>query len=335
MNVGVYIPRRAPVSFQIVRDNLVRELEASGVDMLPFDDATAISPHCDIVWIPGSGTRAARRILKRSAPPVVVTFHGAVMFSVPILEAKRTWSARADALLRKRFTAYNWRRIGEQAAAVVAVSSYSLEEAVAAFRLPRTILSAIHHGIDHSVFNPDGEAQPSDRPYLLHVSARDQPKKNLARMLAAYARLPEHRRPELVAIVPGLASTADIPGVRLIREQGTQDELARWYRGALGFIFPSLHETFGMPILEAMACGCPVITSNVTACPEIAGDAALLVDPRSVDNIFERMRCLVEDDALRLHMRRQGLARARAFTWRSSAEGYRDLFDRILTSGRR
>jgi glycosyltransferase involved in cell wall biosynthesis len=90
-------------------------------------------------------------------------------------------------------------------------------------------------------------------------------------------------------------------------------------------VFPSLHETFGHPILEAMACGCPVITSNVTACEEIARDAALVVDPRSAAAIAGAME-RVRDEALRRSLRERGLARARRFTWRTTAERYVELF---------
>lgn len=107
-----------------------------------------------------------------------------------------------------------------------------------------------------------------------------------------------------------------IKGVRLISEGLSSTELATWYRGGMGFIFPSLHETFGIPILEAMACGCPVITSNDSACPDVAGDSVLFVNPHSIDDITNAMKRLIEDDSLR----QKGLARSRQFTWRKSAE---------------
>lgn len=95
-------------------------------------------------------------------------------------------------------------------------------------------------------------------------------------------------------------------------------------------MFPSLHETFGMPILEAMACGCPVITSNVTACPEVAGDAALLVNPRSVDEIANAMRRLMEEQELRETLWERGLKRALQFTWRKSAKKHLEVFEKVL-----
>lgn len=94
-------------------------------------------------------------------------------------------------------------------------------------------------------------------------------------------------------------------------------------------MFPSLRESFGMPILEAMACGCPVITSNISACPEVAGDAALLVDPYSVDDIAGAMKRLIEDEPLRQSLRQKGLSRSRQFTWRKSARDHLKVFEKI------
>ena len=110
----------------------------------------------------------------------------------------------------------------------------------------------------------------------------------------------------------------------------SQPELTDLYRNATGFLFPSLHETFGMPILEAMASGCPVITSHDTGCAEIAGDAALLVDPRSVEAISAAMQSLIEHERLRADLRARGLARAAEFTWEKSARKHLDVFEQAL-----
>jgi len=92
------------------------------------------------------------------------------------------------------------------------------------------------------------------------------------------------------------------------------------YSGALAFVYPSLYEGFGLPPLEAMACGTPVLTSNVTSLPEVVGDAGLLVDPYNVEAIAHGIRRLVEDSALREELKRKGLERAKQFTWERTAE---------------
>jgi len=107
------------------------------------------------------------------------------------------------------------------------------------------------------------------------------------------------------------------------------------YSAASAFVFPSLRETFGMPILEAMASGCPVISSNSTGCAEVAGDAALLVDPRSITDIAGAMHRLTEDASLRADLRERGLARARQFTWQRSAEEHLKVFEKALRENTR
>jgi glycosyltransferase involved in cell wall biosynthesis len=95
----------------------------------------------------------------------------------------------------------------------------------------------------------------------------------------------------------------------------SDDDLPYLYNGARAFVLPSLHEGFGVPIVEAMACGTPVITSNCSAMPEIAGGAALLVNPISVEQIAYALEQIVSDDAVRLCLRKKGLARAAQFSW--------------------
>jgi glycosyltransferase involved in cell wall biosynthesis len=98
------------------------------------------------------------------------------------------------------------------------------------------------------------------------------------------------------------------------------DDLPALLSGALGFVFPSLYEGFGMPVLEAMACGAPVLTSTSSALPEVAGDAALLVDPADTATIAAGLARLATDAALRADLRARGLARAAQFTWERCAE---------------
>jgi len=189
------------------------------------------------------------------------------------------------------------------------------------------MIHRIYHGVDHEIFKPGGESKP---PYFFHISS-GRPKKNVNRVFAACGKLPEHNRPALVAVLSGPHSrpTVDGKGIKIIERKLPVIELAQLYRGALGFVFPSLHEGFGMPVLEAMASGCPVITSNVAACAEVAADAALLVNPRSVHDLACAMQRLVEDDSLRQALREKGLARAQQFSWRKSAEKHLEVFNDV------
>ena len=110
------------------------------------------------------------------------------------------------------------------------------------------------------------------------------------------------------------------------------DTLAILYRLASVFVFPSLYEGFGLPPLEAMASGTPVVTSNVSSLPEVAGDAAVLVDPYDVDAIADGMRRVIADPALAADLRRRGLARAREFSWARSVERTLEVYRSVCAS---
>jgi glycosyltransferase involved in cell wall biosynthesis len=102
-------------------------------------------------------------------------------------------------------------------------------------------------------------------------------------------------------------------------------QLPSLYRSAQALVFASLYEGFGLPVLEAMACGTPVVTSNTSALPEVAGGAALLVDPTSVEQIAEAMKRIVCDSTLRQQLREKGLTRAAKFSWASTADKVQEL----------
>lgn len=331
MKLAVLVRQQDPFSLRHYRENVMKELVALGVEIIPFPQSGTIPPECDLVWEPGiAGSRSPHPIFKTIQKLLVATVHGAAPFSMNWRECFPSALAALWGELQNRRALIAWRWFRSRVSAVIAVSKYGAREVTCALGLPRCKIYPIYHGVDHKTFHV-GEARPfTEQPYLLIV-AQCQPKKNVGRVFTAYEQLLEESRPDLVAILPGYrGKPVDIKGIRLIHEGLLPAELSKLYRGALGFVFPSLHETFGMPISEAMACGCPVITSNVTACPEVAGDAALLVDPRSVAEITQAMKRLIKDTTLRKRLREKGLARAKEFTWRKSAEKHLEVFEKTL-----
>jgi glycosyltransferase involved in cell wall biosynthesis len=108
------------------------------------------------------------------------------------------------------------------------------------------------------------------------------------------------------------------------------DDLPDLYRGALLFVYPSLYEGFGLPVLEAMACGIPVVTSNSSSLPEVAGDAALLVDPRQPEALAAAMTSIIHDGGLRQALRSKGLVRARAFSWDAVAQKTLEVYRAVV-----
>jgi glycosyltransferase involved in cell wall biosynthesis len=177
-------------------------------------------------------------------------------------------------------------------------------------------------GVDFA-YQPEGETYGLPFPYLLSVSNR-RPHKNEFRIVEAFAKASLDPRMHLVFTGE---PTTDL--IRWIETQQLrsridfvgnvpEDKFPSLYRGAEGLIFASLYEGFGLPILEAMACGIPVVTSNVTAMPEVAGDAALLVDPRSVEQISAAMENIARDASLRQQLREKGRMRATNFSWETT-----------------
>jgi glycosyltransferase involved in cell wall biosynthesis len=331
LKLAILTRSQEPFSQRIYRENIVRELIARGIEVLSFTEDNPIPSACDLVWEPGlAGSGLPPLSFKNTQQPIVATVHGAAPFTMKWYEIYPNLLQAFRGKIRKLRTLTAWQWFREKVSAVIAVSEFGAQEISNVFCLPQTMIYCIYHGIDHDVFHAHGEKPTTERAYLLHVS-QYKPKKNVDRIFAAYANLSRDKRPDLVAVLPGYkGKKIGMKGVQLISEGLSSTELATWYRGGMGFVFPSLHESFGMPILEAMACGCPVITSSESACPEVAGDSALFVNPRSIDDITTSMKRLIEDDSLRQSLRQKGLARSQQFTWHKSAEEHLKVFEKVL-----
>jgi glycosyltransferase involved in cell wall biosynthesis len=330
MKIAILTRRNDHLSLRIYRENIERELSSLNVTFIPFEEKGPLPLICDLVWDPGLGMRRVPGILEASKVPVAATVHGVRAFSLSAQELSRSWKERVELFILKKQLLSDWERLGKKVAAVIAVSQFGATELASAFGLPKNVLHPIHHGIDHSVFSPTGEKVHGEGgPYMLNVSLYT-PVKNVDRLFSAYAALPSEGRPSLVAVLPGYAEKKRPQGIRVIKERLTQERLADLYRNALCTVLPSLRESFCFPVLEAMACGCPVITANITGCAEVAGDAAILVDPRSVDEISQAMKRLIKNSSLRETLRQEGIARAAQFTWQKSAQDHLNVFRNVL-----
>jgi glycosyltransferase involved in cell wall biosynthesis len=329
MKLAVFERISEPFSLEIYRKNVIKELKASGVEIVPFNEDTGIPDNCDVVWEPAiAGARRPSRIFKSlKNKPLVVTVHGASPFVMPIKDISYSLLNGIRGKLRCYLTLYEWIWFRKKVTAVITVSNFALREIAGVYRLPLDMVNVIYHGIDHTIFNPDGHYHNG---YYFLVVGGDRRIKNIERTIDAYRRFPVKERPKLVGIVPGYKRNIKVPGVELITEGKGPAELAEYYRGAICLVFPSLRESFGMPILEAMACGCPVITSNSSACAEIAQDAALLVNPYSVDEIAKAMGMIVEDASLRETLRKKGIERASFFSWQKCAKEHLKVFEKVL-----
>ncbi|MBI2691029.1 MAG: glycosyltransferase family 4 protein [Solirubrobacterales bacterium] len=182
---------------------------------------------------------------------------------------------------------------------------------------------------------------PGDCRFFVTPAAR-RPNKNIERLVRAFAGLDDK---DVRLLLPGADAGKDAALATLLQELGVADrvkmlgwitdqQLDTLYSGAIGLVFPSLAEGFGLPILEAMQCGCPVATSNVSSMPEVAGDAALLFDPEAVESITALMRRLIDEPQLGRELAEKGRARAREFSWGRAAAQSAGSYRSLLMLGR-
>lgn len=241
------------------------------------------------------------------------------------------------------------------AARIIAVSESTRRDLLELYGVAPERVAVIPHGVDRDVFRPAsaGELEAVrcrfgiGGPYLLSLGGIE-PRKNLPGLVRAFAALPAGVRPTLVIAGTGVAWNPE--GGRLLDQ--ALGELSGEVRrrivmvgyvsgadkaaligGAEALVYPSLYEGFGLPVLEAMACGTPVLTSDVSALPEVSGGAAVLVDPRDLDSIRDGMERLMADGGLRRQLAEAGLARAAHFSWMETARQTAAVLREVGSSG--
>lgn len=221
----------------------------------------------------------------------------------------------------------------------IAVSRYTADDLIRRAAVPASKIDVVYHGLDPVFAASDREHQSSASasPYFLAVGGVS-PRKNTRRLIEAFTRWRArggHRTGYQLRITGTsldrdfAQNGADLPeGVSLL---GYVDkaELPGLYGGAAGFLYPGIYEGFGLPIIEAMACGAPVVTSSTGAAPEVAGGAAILVDPFAIDSIEAGIeRVTVSEEVLRL--RALGSERVRLFNWSAAAEATIETYRKVL-----
>jgi glycosyltransferase involved in cell wall biosynthesis len=217
-------------------------------------------------------------------------------------------------------------RAARRADRVIVVSEWVRERAIEQLAIDPERIRAIHLGVDHTVFTPRQNGRR--REAFLLYPARPWPHKNHARLLEAFAVL-RARNPQLRLVLTGQGhdQRALPPGVE-VRGSVGQAELVELYRTASALVFPSLYEGFGLPPIEAMACGCPVAASTAGSLPEVCGGAAVLFDPRDVEAIAAGIE---EALARGAELSALGLVRAAIFTWDETAQAH----DRVYVDAAR
>lgn len=223
---------------------------------------------------------------------------------------------------------------------VITISKSSQDDIVEYAKVPKNRVSIISLGVDHKTFFPrDRQACAAlltrkydfKPPYILYISRIEHPGKNHARLVRAFSRFKERARLPHQLVLAGSDWTRAEEVHKAAAESAFEKDiiftgfvhnadLPIFYCGADLFVFPSLYEGFGLPILEAMACGIPVVCSNLSSMPEVAGNAGLLFDPYDEDDIAGKLEQLLTDLSLHQTLMQQGLERAQRYTWTNTAQ---------------
>lgn len=289
----------------------------------------------DVLHIP-----SYRRMLYRAPCPIVSTIHDLAPFQVA------GKYSRARMLYGRNVI----RRLARKQKQVITVSRATACDLSHYCGLPKERITVIHNGINHERFNPGdrvaakswvAEKHAIDESFFLYVARLEHPAKNHARLVDAFNRFKSGTGSPWKLVLGG----SDWHGAEIIHQcieaspyrndiyklgfVGDLD-LPNWYRAADVFVFPSLFEGFGLPPLEAMACGCPVLSSTRGALAEAIGEAAATVDPENVEDLQEQMTRLAEDTNLQITLRQSGLKHAKRFTWAKAAEATLRVYEDVL-----
>ncbi len=327
MKIGVWHPDKFVLSVKIYTEKVMQHLEKEGVAFQFFKRKDVLPKDVDLFWDSTcTGGRAPHRKLLFVKKPMIATVHGAGSQSLPYHLAYYNKKNRKNSYKRIVKSNLLWTVYRRKLKEIITVSEYAKKELIKYIQLNEAKITPIYHGVDHDIFYPTEE---KERNYLLHISVY-QPKKNIERLIEAYRLIPEKDRMELKVVAPGYPNKEKIEGLTLITNRIDRQEVATLLQKARAFVFPSIHESFGMPLAEAMACGCPIITSNVTACPEIIGNAGIAVDPMDVEALKLVMLKLINDEKEYKIYRDKSLIRAGDFTWEKTAKEHLKVFQRAL-----
>ncbi|MBI4401106.1 MAG: glycosyltransferase family 4 protein [Nitrospirae bacterium] len=276
---------------------------------------------------------------------VVVTVHDVK----PMIFGVGRSPINLNRLIERVLVLDKWARIDH----VLTDSQCSKRDIIQHLGIPDNRTTVVYPGVELDRFRPapSDELRPHpsplprgerERPYVFCVAGAD-PTKNVETLVEAFARLPLSLRDGHDLVLAGdfrrradlreHIARAGLEKQAIFTGMVSDERLIELYRHARLFVFPSRYEGFGLPVLEAMACGCPVVSSNASSLPEVAGDAAILLDPMDVNGFTCEMERILTDPALHRNLRERGLAQAARFSWDRTAREMIAVYEKVVEKG--
>lgn len=289
-----------------------------------WEFANRIPKDTDLYWSPHFDIPVTYR------GKLLVTIHDVFHLAMPEL---------VGGLHKRMYANWMYGSAVRKADAIIAISEFTKNELARLVKAPAQKVHVIHNGVDEAWFHIAKGQSLRPRPYLLYAG-NIKPHKNLRRLLEAFRLIQDKVSQDLVLTgqIEGFL-TGDDEVKRMAESLGGRvalvgtmalPELQRYFVNADALIFPSLYEGFGLPPLEAMACGCPVAASKAASIPEVCGDAALYFDPLDVKDMADKMVRVLQDQGLRGELTRKGSSRARGFSWDACVGQTNAVMDEVL-----
>ncbi|MBN1167443.1 MAG: glycosyltransferase family 4 protein [Methanospirillaceae archaeon] len=293
---------------------IVREkIKKGNIKHITFQDYAFVQPYC-------------------GSDPILISCHDLI---------ESLYYNKKSALLRLNMESL------KKADFIVTGSQFSKAEIVRFLSYPEEKVFVVYNGVNHSQYYPKPDKEIlkshnlSSRTKVILYVGSEEPRKNVNTILIAFSKVRE-RMPDCALIKVGnpqwaggreemcrLIDTLHLKGSVIFTGYVPEDSLPLYYNAADLFVFPSSYEGFGLPVLEAMACGCPVITSKNTSIPEVAGDAAVMVPPEDIDILAQAIERVLSDDVFRTDMIQRGFVQSKKFSWEKAAEQMEDVYRRV------
>ena len=241
-----------------------------------------------------------------------------------------------------------WKKLTQRADHIITISEFSKAQIIEFMNYSPEKITSIPLGVDERYFEKIATEDTRtilkklkiSQPFFLFIGSI-QPRKNLQRLIEAHSLLPRNLAKEFPLVIAGKFSWDDVDTLKTL-EKGIQENRCIWLnyvndfekrcllQSTIGMAFTSLYEGFGLPILEGFASGAPVVTSNYSSMPEVAEDAALLVDPKNVDSIRNALVSLIDDQALVEQLKLSGITQAKKFSWEKTARETEKIYQTLL-----